>query len=206
MPKISLIFRCWKGLIATLLKFAKMQKSANYCNWREIWKAPINSNMFLPYHAKNQPHFQVSERTFNHFIEICKIFAIGGKFEKIISIQICFYPSMPKIRLIFRCPKRLIATLLKFAKRQKSADFCNWQEIWKAHINSNMFLPYHAKNQPHFQVSERTYNYFIEICKDAKISWFLQMAGNLKSSYQFKHVFTLPCQKSASFSGVQKDL
>ena len=84
--------------------------------------------------------------------------------------------------------------------------FCKWREIWKAHIKSNMFLPYHAKNQPHFQVSERTYSRFIEIRKDAKISWFLQMAGNLKSSYRFKHVFTLPCQKSASFSGVRKDL
>ena len=58
----------------------------------------------------------------------------------------------------------------------------------------------------HFQVSERTYSHFIEIRKYAKISFFLQMAENLKSSYQFKHVFTLPCQKSASFSGVQKDL
>ena len=63
-----------------------------------------------------------------------------------------------------------------------------------------MFLPYHAKTQPHFQESKRTYSHFIKICKYAKISWFLQMAGNLKSSYQLKFVFTLPCQKSASFS------
>ena len=67
-------------------------------------------------------------------------------------------------------------------------------------LEENMFLPYHAKNQPRFQVFERIYCHFIKICKYAKISWFLQMAGNLKSSYELKYVFTLPCQKSASFS------
>ena len=110
---------------------------------------------------------------------MCKnqlIFTNGGKFEKLILIQICFYPSMPKISLIFRCPKGLLAILLKFANLQKSADFRKWREIWKAHINPNMFLPYHAKNQPHFQVSERIYSHFIEIgkfCKFAKISWLV---------------------------------
>ena len=168
--------------------------------------------MFLPYHAKNQPHFQVSERTYSFFyqnLQICKyqlIFANGGKFEKVISIEICCYPTMPKISLIISCPKGLLAILSKFANLQISADFCKWWEIWKAYIDWNMFLPYHAKNQPHFQVSERTYSHFIKICKNAKISWFLQMAGNLKSSYQLKYDFSLPCQKSASFSGVQKDL
>ena len=62
-------------------------------------------------------------------------------------------------------------------------------------INLNMFLPYHAKNQPHFQVSEMTYSHFMEIRKYAKISWFLQMVGNLKTSYKLKYVFSLPCQK-----------
>ena len=162
MPKISLIFRCLKWLIVILWKFANMQKSADFCKWWEKWKAHINWNMFLPYHAKNQPHFL--------------------------------------------CPKGLIVILWKFAKMQKSADFCIWWEIWKAHINTIMFLPYHAKYQHHFQVSKRTYSHFIKIRKYAKISWFLQMAGNLKSSYQLKFVFTLPCQKSASFSGVRKDL
>ena len=28
--------------------------------------------MFLPYHTKNQPHFQVSKGTYSHFIKICK--------------------------------------------------------------------------------------------------------------------------------------
>jgi len=87
------------------------------------------------------------------------------KFEKLISIEIWFYPNMPKINLIFRCPKGLIAILSKFANMPESADFCKWQEIWEAHINLNVFLPYHAKNQPHFQVSKRTYSHFMEICK-----------------------------------------
>ena len=56
---------------------------------------------------------------------------------------------------------------------QKSVDFCKWQEIWKAHIKLNVSLPYHAKNQPHFQVSERTYSHFIEIRRDAKINCLL---------------------------------
>ena len=102
---------------------------------------------------------------------------------------------MPKISIIFRCPKGLIAILSKFANMLKSADFCKWWEIWKAPINLNMFLPYHAKNQPHFQVSKRTYSHFMEIRKYAKISWFLQMVGNLKTSYKLKYVFSLPCQK-----------
>ena len=123
----------------------------------------------------------------------------------------CIYWELPSSsvldhNIIFRCPKGLIATFLKFANMQKLADFCKWLEIWKAHIDSNMFLPFHAKNQTHFQVSERTYSHFIEICKDTKISWFLKLAGNLKSSYQFKYVSTQPCQKSASYSGVRKDL
>ena len=63
----------------------------------------------------------------------------------------------------------------------------------------------HSNISSTVQVSERTYSHFIEICKCAKISLFLQMAGNLKSSYRSKYVFTLPCQKSASFSGVRKD-
>ena len=96
---------------------------------------------------------------------------------------------MPKISIIFRCPKGHIVILWKFANMQKSADFCKWREIWKAHINWNMFLPYHAKNHHYFHVSERTYSHFMEICKYAKISWFLQMMGNLKTSYQFKYVF-----------------
>ena len=91
---------------------------------------------------------------------------------------------MQKLSLIFRCPKGLIAILSKFANMQKSADFGKWQEIWKAHFNWNMFLPYQAKNQPHFQVSGWTYGHFIKIRKYAKISWFLQMVGNLKSSNQ----------------------
>ena len=139
--------------------------------------------MFLSYHAKNQSHYQVSERTSSYFIKICKYqltFPNGGKFEKLISIEICFYPTIPKISLIFRCPKGVIAILSKFTNMQKSADFCKWREIWKAHFNWNMFLPYHAKIQPHFQVSKRTYSHFIKIHKYAKISWFLQMAGNLK--------------------------
>ena len=82
---------------------------------------------------------------------------------------------------------------------QKSADFCKWWEFWITHINSNMFLPYHAKNQPHFQVSERTYSHFIEIRKDAKISWFLQMMGNLKTSYKFKYVFPYHAKNNHHF-------
>ena len=113
----------------------------------------------------------------------------GGKFEKLISIQTCFYPTMPKISLIFRCPKGLIAALLKFAKMQKSADFCKWREIWKAHINSNMFLPYHAKNQPHFQVSERTYGNFIEICKDKKSAVFLANSGKFEKLISIQTCF-----------------
>ena len=118
----------------------------------------------------------------------------------------CFYSTMPKISLIFRCLKGLKAILLKFAKMQKLADFCKWREIWKGHINWNMLLSYHAKNQPHYQVSDRTSSYWIKIRKFANISWLLQMVGNLKSLYRLKYVFTLPCQKSASFSGVQKDV
>ena len=56
--------------------------------------------MFLPSQAKNQPHFQVSERTYGNFIEICKdkksavFLANSGKFEKLISIQTCFYSTL----------------------------------------------------------------------------------------------------------------
>ena len=140
---------------------------------------------------------------------MCKnqlIFANGRKFEKLILIQICFYPTMPKISLIFRCPKGLIATLLKFAKMQKSAVFCKWRENLKSSYQLKHVFTLPSQKSASFSVSERTFSHFMEICKYAKISWFLQMAGNLKSSYQIKHVFTLPCQKSASFSGVRKDL
>ena len=36
MPKISLIFRCPKGLIAILSKFANMLKSADFCKFAKF--------------------------------------------------------------------------------------------------------------------------------------------------------------------------